>query len=136
MQNIADLEESFNSLQELSDSQFRSIASLKKEIAILKEENKALKSNPTTSSSNSSDIIGFDISNERLICETQITILKDRAITRELLLEEAKKFQIFVDILDNIKKNTPNASKVRVEKLSTEELLALVEGGDSGSTIN
>ena len=136
MTNITDLEESFNSLQELSDSQFRSIASLKKEIAILKEENKALKSNPTTSSSNSSDIIGFDISNERLICETQITILKDRAITRELLLEEAKKFQIFVDILDNIKKNTPNASKVRVEKLSTEELLALVEGGDSGSTIN
>jgi len=136
MTNITDLEESFNSLQELSDSQFRSIASLKKELAILKEENKALKSNPTTSSSNSSDIIGFDISNERLICETQITILKDRAITRELLLEEAKKFQIFVDILDNIKKNTPNASKVRVEKLSTEELLALVEGGDSGSTIN
>lgn len=132
MQNITDLEESFNSLQELSDSQFRTIASLKKELAILKEENKALKSNPTTSPSNSSDIIGFDISNERLICETQITILKDRAITRELLLEEAKKFQIFVDILDNIKKNTPNASKVRVEKLSTEELLALVEGGDSG----
>jgi len=132
MQNITDLEESFNSLQELSDSQFRTIASLKKELALLKEENKALKSNPVSSTSNSSDIVNFDISNERLICETQITILKDRAITRELLLEEAKKFQIFVDILDNIKKNTPNASKVRVEKLSTEELLALVEGGDSG----
>jgi hypothetical protein len=136
MQNITDLEESFNSLQELSDSQFRTIASLKKEMALLKEENKALKSNPVSPTSNSSDIVNFDISNERLICETQITILKDRAITRELLLEEAKKFQIFVDILDNIKKNTPNASKVRVEKLSTEELLALVEGGDSGSTIN
>lgn len=124
---IGEMEDQFNTLQTLSDSQFRTIAQLKKELTVLKEENQALKiASPSCSSVNLEGI-----SNPQLICETQITILKDRAITRELTLEEAKKAQIFIDILNDIKKNTPNASKITVEKMSTEELLQLVEVGNN-----
>ncbi|MFO0203205.1 MAG: hypothetical protein ACK528_08765, partial [Alphaproteobacteria bacterium] len=65
--------------------------------------------------------------NEQLICETQITILKDKAITRELTFEEAKKFAIFTEVLDSLKKST-QSSDVSVQKLSDEDLLKLVGG--------
>ena len=72
---------------------------------------------------------GLGVSNEQLICETQITILKDKAITRELTFEEAKKFAIFTEVLENIRKAS-KGSDINVQKLSDEELLKLVEGSD------
>jgi hypothetical protein len=131
MADINDLERSFNDLQEYSDNQFRTINSLKKEMEKLKEENKSLKTmlEGHTPSITFSDIGGIGISNEQLVCETQIAILKDRAITRELTYEEAKKFAIFTEVLEGIKKNTAKSNDVMVEKMPVEDLLKLVEGG-------
>jgi hypothetical protein len=126
MKDIADLEKSFNELQSYSDSQFKSIVELKKQIKKFEEENASLKKMMETNLPTLS-FDGLGISNEQLICETQITILKDKAITRELTFEEAKKFAIFTEVLDSLKKNT-QSSDVSVQKLSDEDLLKLVGG--------
>jgi len=128
MKDIADLEKSFNELQSYSDSQFKSIVELKKQIKKLEEENASLKKMMETSLPALS-FDGLGISNEQLICETQITILKDKSITRELTFEEAKKFAIFTEVLDNLKKNT-KSSDVNVQKISDEDLLKMVESPD------
>jgi len=125
MANINDLEKSFNDLQSYSDNQFKTIQDLKKQIKKLEEENKSMKSMlennlPTLS------FDGLGVSNEQLVCETQITILKDKAITRELTYEEAKKFAIFTEVLESLKKSSKN-SDINVQKLSDEELLKLME---------
>lgn len=126
MKDITDLEKSFNELQSYSDSQFKSIIELKKQIKKLEEENASLKKNTSVSSLPSITFDGMGISNEQLICETQITILKDKAVTRELTFEEAKKFAIFTEVLETLRKNT-KSSNINVQKLSDEELLKLVE---------
>jgi hypothetical protein len=130
MADINDLEKSFNDLQEYSDNQFRTINSLKKEMEKLKEENKSLKVmlEGNTPAISFSEIGGFGISNEQLVCETQIAILKDRAITRELTYEEAKKFAIFTEVLEGIKKNNAKTQDYSVEKMPIEELLKIAEG--------
>jgi hypothetical protein len=76
------------------------------------------------------DMLG--VSNEQLICETQITILKDKAVTRELTFEEAKKFAIFTEVLENLRKNT-KSTDINVQKMSDEDLLKLVEGSNGGN---
>jgi hypothetical protein len=134
--DINDLEKSFSELQEYSDNQFRTINSLKKEIDKLKEENKSLKlmvegNVPPIGFATNNFNSPLGISNEQLICETQLTILKDRAITRELTFEEAKKFAIFSEILTDIKINNSKSNDIMVEQMPVEDLLKLVEGGMS-----
>ena len=125
MANINDLEKSFNDLQSYSDNQFKTIQELKKQIKKLEEENKSMKS-MLESNLPALTFDGLGISNEQLVCETQITILKDKAITRELTYEEAKKFAIFTEVLESLKKSSKN-SDINVQKLSDEELLKLME---------
>jgi hypothetical protein len=128
MADIGDLEKSFTDLQNYSDTQFKTIQELKKQIKKLEEEKASMK---TMLENNLPTITfdGFGVSNEQLICETQITILKDKAVTRELTFEEAKKFAIFTEVLENIKKSS-KTSDINVQKLSDEELLKLVESSD------
>jgi len=131
MKDVNDLEKSFNELQSYSDSQFKSILELKKQLKKTEEENKSLKSMLENNlPSLAVDMLG--VSNEQLICETQITILKDKAVTRELTFEEAKKFAIFTEVLENLRKNTKSAD-INVQKMSDEDLLKLVEGSNGGN---
>lgn len=125
MQDINDLEKQFSELQNYSDNQFKSIVDLKKQIKRLEEENASLKKMMETSLP-SITFDGLGVSNEQLVCETQITILKDKAITRELTYEEAKKFAIFTEVLESLRKSSKN-SDINVQKLSDEELLKLME---------
>jgi polyhydroxyalkanoate synthesis regulator phasin len=128
MADINDLEKSFTDLQNYSDTQFKTIQELKKQVKKLEEENKSMKG-MLENNLPSLTFDGLGVSNEQLICETQITILKDKAITRELTFEEAKKFAIFTEVLENIRKAS-KGSDINVQKLSDEELLKLVEGSD------
>jgi glucose-6-phosphate-specific signal transduction histidine kinase len=131
MKDVNDLEKSFNELQSYSDSQFKSILELKKQLKKTEEENKSLKSMLENNlPSLAVDMLG--VSNEQLICETQITILKDKAVTRELTFEEAKKFAIFTEVLENLRKNT-KSTDINVQKMSDEDLLKLVEGSNGGN---
>lgn len=125
MQDIQDLEKQFSELQNYSDNQFKSIVELKKQVKRLEEENASLKKMMETNLPTLS-FDGLGVSNEQLVCETQITILKDKAITRELTYEEAKKFAIFTEVLESLKKSSKN-SDINVQKLSDEELLKLME---------
>jgi len=131
MKDVTDLEKSFNELQSYSDSQFKSILELKKQLKKIEEENKSLKSMLENNlPSLAVDMLG--VSNEQLICETQITILKDKAVTRVLTLEEAKKCDIFTEVLENLRKNT-KSTDINVQKMSDEDLLKLVEGSNGGN---
>lgn len=132
--NIGDMEKSFVDLQEYSDNQFRVIVELKKQMEILKEENKHLKglmeqNLPAIGLQAGEISSGLGISNEQLICETQLAILKERAISRELPFEDAKKLQIYVTVLQEIKKNSKSPVNYNIEKLSDDDLLKLVENG-------
>ena len=131
--DIKELEKSFTDLQEINDSQFRTIIDLKKQIDALKSENQALKIQQPNSNNFVAVQDGDDISDEHLICITQLELLKNNAVTRELTFEEAKKVQIFTDVLEKIKKNNKVANEFSAEKLPVEDLLRLVEGGSGGN---
>jgi len=137
MKKIDDLEKSFTELQEYSDTQFRTIVELKKQLEAAKEESKSLKKmlegNLPQLGISTSQIAPLGISNEQLICETQIALLKERAVSRELTLEEAKKLQIYTTILSDIRKNHEDIPDLSVQKLSDDELLKLVVNNDESS---
>lgn len=130
VKNISDLEEGFQSLQEYSDSQFHLISKLNEKVARLESENKSLKtmleSNLPSLGFNTTDL-SIGISSEQLICETQLVMLKDVAVTRNLTLEEAKKFQIFTDILLKVKASKKPGDEFGVARLTDDELIHLVQ---------
>lgn len=133
--NITDLEEGFNDLQQYSDAQFKTIVELQKKIAELESQNNSLKSMlasnlpslelPTTD-------LSLGISNEQLICETQMLMLKEAAVMRPLSMEETKKFQIFSEVLEKVKERAPEEAQARIAKVADVELLKIVEGNGSG----
>jgi hypothetical protein len=125
--DINDLEKEFQDLQSYSNAQFQVVLDLKKEITRLESENKSLRSmleTHTPALVQTTDL-SLGISNEQLICETQICMLKEQAISRQLTKEEAQKFQIYVDILQKYKKSD-NGEDFLVSKMTEEELLKVV----------
>lgn len=90
----------------------------KKQIEELKVENETLKS--------LLKIDEFEITKEQIICETQLSILKDKAVKQELNADETRRFATFVEVLEKIKKTSKDANAVRVEKIPTEDLLRFV----------
>ena len=80
------------------------------------------------------ELNNLGISNEQLICEAQITLLKERAISRELTLEEAKKFQIYTAVLSQIRESKEDMPNISVQKLSDDELLKLVVDNNESAT--
>jgi hypothetical protein len=125
--SISSLEEGFNELQHYSDSQFKVIKELQGKISQLQAENSSLKTmieqNLPSLSLDADFILG--VSNEQLICETQLLLLKNKAVIAELTLEESRKFQIFTDILQKIKTKDPNAVENTVKKMTPAELIAI-----------
>ena len=123
--DINQMEEGFHELQKHSDSQFTELMSLRETIARLESENKSLKlmidTNLPALGNQISDL-SLGISNQQLIAEVQLTMLKDRAVTTELTMEEAKKVQIFTDVLSKCKTGK-TSEEVKVSRLSDEELL-------------
>lgn len=124
--DINQMEEGFKELQEYSDSQFHLITKLQENVARLEAENKSLKimleQNLPTIGNKPLDL-SLGISNEQLICEVQLTMLKDLAVVRELTLEETKKFQTFTDVLAKVKAGKKPGEEFGVARMSDEELL-------------
>ncbi len=126
--DINQIEEGFQELQQYSDSQFRLINKLKEDVARLESENSSLRimleqNLPSVSLSTSDLALG--ISNEQLICETQLLLIKNNAVTRELTMEEAKKVQIFTEVLAKHKAGKKPGDEYGVAKMTDEELLKL-----------
>ena len=116
------LAQDFSELQSYADTQYNTLQDLQKKIANLEIENRSLKS---LLSNTIPDLdLTNNISNEQLICETQLVILKDAAITRSLTMEESKKFQIFITVLDAIRLNN-KVIDINVKHLTEDELVKL-----------
>lgn len=123
--DINQMEEGFHELQKHSDSQFNELMSLKETISRLETENKSLKLIIDTNlPSLGSQIVDLSlgISNQQLICEVQLTMLKDRAVIQELTIEEVKKVQILTDVLSKCR-GSKTTEEVSVSRMSDEDLL-------------
>lgn len=125
--NITTIEEGFNELQNYSDNQFKAIVELQKQIATLQAENQSLKTMLEQNLPSLNNDLSFQISNEELICLTQLQMLKDAAVMSPLTLEETRKFQVFSDVLTRIKAKSPSSQETTVKNMSTEQLLTIVQ---------
>ena len=137
--NIDDMEKSFKDLQAYSDEQFRTLNKLRKENEALKQEIKTLRQTVENSLNSSlnlpvSDLSVSGISNEQLICETQLAMLKEIALTRQLTLEESRKVETFYKILSGIRTNKEDVKDLQIEKLSEAELISIATGSSDVST--
>lgn len=131
--DINSLEKSFTEMQQYNDAQFRVITTLQEKLKKLEDENKHLKSLLESNTQHLEFMVpslGGGISNEQLICETQIALLKDEAVKRALTMEEARKLQTYVEVLEKIKKKKED-SDINVRKLSDDELIQLVVNNES-----
>lgn len=112
--------------KEYVEAQFAVAVALQKRVQELESENSHLKKMlEGTVPLIQNNTIDIGISNERIICETQIALLKNSAINRELSLEETRKLQIYVDVLEKISKKQPDDG-INAE-VSEVELLRLVK---------
>lgn len=122
--------EKFKELQEYSEAQFKTIVELTRKIESMKLENDNLKSmlentvSPITIDIPNLSLTG--LTNEQLICETQIQIFKNKASVGELSLEETKKFEVYQKILKDIKLNQKDADKFGADKISDQDLLNVI----------
>lgn len=106
-------------------AQYEIIAKLQEKVKTLESENKSLQvmlegTVPLIQNS----VVDIGLSNERIICETQIALLKHRALKQELTLEESRKLQIYVDILEKLKDRKDDGVTADI---SEEQLLQLVK---------
>lgn len=133
--DIQDVEENFKSLQQFSDSQYKLIEDLTKKVNTLKAENDSLQQMLTGNLPNLE--FGNDghigISNEQLICETQICLLKDKACKGELNADETRKFATFVDVLEKLRKNKSDKD-MSLTKMSDVDILKLVVSNVNSNT--
>lgn len=117
---ITDLETQF------TNAQVKVVASLQKEVDRLKTENEHLKLMlEATVPVLENKSIDIGISNQRIIAETQLALLKNSAISRELTLEETRKFQIYVDSLEKMKNEKDDG--INANTIPESELLRLVK---------
>lgn len=134
--DINELQESFQSLQEYSDKQFITINDLRRQIETLKSENESLKKMLEGSVADMHlqvSNLGMGISNEQLICETQVAILKTRAMTQELTMEEARKLEIYYKILSQIKEKNKDAQDFSAD-ISEADLIKLASASNESAS--
>lgn len=127
MSDINDMEKSFLEAKEYEETSLKVIVDLQKKVKSLESENNHLKemlSHNFPIIDINTDNLTLGVSNEQLICETQINNLKQAAVIRDLTLEETRKFQTFVEVLEKIKKKN-DSNDITVRKMSNDELLRL-----------
>jgi len=127
--NLTSQFKDFSELQEYANSQYRLIVDLSRKINDLEAENKHLKillegAVPLIGQKPSESIV-TDLSDEEVICRTQIKILKDTALDREFTNDEAKKFDIFVKTLLSLKSKEDNSSS-KLSKVKDSDLLEVL----------
>jgi hypothetical protein len=131
---IDDIADKFEELQNYSDSQFKTIIDLQKKLTKLEEENSNLKllvnSAPLPAITGGSSGAFDGISNEQVICETQIAILKEAAMNRALTLEECRKLDIYVNILKDVRTQQKENKVSVASNMSEEDLMSFIAGGE------
>lgn len=112
----------------------KEINGFKKEIEKLAAENERLLMENAQMKALNPSSGDFTTTAEETICLVQLEMLKNQAMSRELTLEETKKSEIFLKMLQSIRAKIAVADEGKVEKLSNEDLLKFMEslGPDSG----
>jgi hypothetical protein len=122
-------------LQLYAEAQNTTILQLSKKNQALEEKLKHAEDLLKTTVPNLSSLPGVKIVAEEdseYICIVEIAKLKSYTETRDLTLEESRRFDTYYKILNNIK-SKPNQEK-EVKEADTKDLLKLVESkNDSGS---
>jgi hypothetical protein len=129
--SIDKMAEQFTSPEELkaySEAQFKTILKLNEEINSLKveceqliQENKALKQKTITNEV-SGEKNQFEVSNEEATCVVQIALIKNNALERELTMDETKRLEIFVKILQSLRNKEKPEKGEDVSGLSDDEI--------------
>lgn len=131
MDNIVSLEkkfESFKDLQAYADQQYKSLQIASQRIRELEAEVAHLKdlltgAIPLTGEHPTEQVI---ITPEEAICVAQIRILSDRALHKELTLEETKRLDLLVKNLNVIRNNNPSTFDGKKKPVySDAELIAI-----------
>jgi hypothetical protein len=134
--NVDKMAESFTTVEELksySSAQYKTIVDLNKKLKRAEAELDILREKLETISvqQNNSDALNkkdgiFDITDEETVCLTQLALLRNLALQRELTTEEAKKFEIFHKVVNTIRNRKPDI-KTSLSELSTEDLVKLID---------
>lgn len=117
----------FNSVDEMKnyiEAQEKTLVELNRHIIQLENENKNLKTvlDELNVGSGKTD---FVVSDEEIICRTQLSLLKNISLERQLTLEESRKVDIYSKILIALNEK-PKTIKLETKSLKEEELLAIV----------
>lgn len=134
--NVDKMAESFTTLEELksySNAQYKTIVDLNKKLKRAEAELDILREKLETISvqQNNEDALKktdgiFDITDEETVCLTQLALLRNLSLQRELTTEEAKKFEIFHKVINTIR-NKKTDNKTSLSELSTEDLVKLID---------
>lgn len=120
-------------LQVYAQAQYNTILQLTKQKKKLEDEIKHLQellSKTVPIIKNTDEKMIQQGTDQELICKMELQKLREASTTRELLYEEAKRVQIYTQVLNSIPKTSKEERMV--EELKTEELLKLVKNDESG----
>ena len=134
--NVDKMAANFTTVEELqsySQAQYKTIVDLNKklkrseaELEILREKLETLSTQQNNSEALNKDKGIFDITDEETVCLTQLALLRNLSLNRELTTEEAKKFEIFHKVINTIRNKKPNKEN-NLSELSTDELVRLID---------
>jgi hypothetical protein len=134
--NVDKMAESFTTVDELksySNAQYKTIVDLNKklkraeaELDILREKLETISVQQNNDSALKKEDGIFDITDEETVCLTQLALLRNLSLQRELTTEEAKKFEIFHKVINTIRNRKPD-NKTSLSELSTDELVKLID---------
>lgn len=131
MDNINDLIEQYRTIDELkefAEAQYQTIIDLSKKIRVLEEKNKSLEQTLIQTGQNLPDLGKSNLvveSDEEAICKVQISRLRDRMLGQDLTYEEAKKLQIYTELLLKIQ-NRPKTIEVHTKGLNDTQLISML----------
>lgn len=110
-------------------SQTKEMNGLKREIERLAKENErlVLENIQMRALAPSSSDSQFNTTDEETICIIQMAMLKNMAMTRELTMEECKKSEIYLKMLQSIRGKVIIKEEEKMDKLSNEDLLKLMD---------
>jgi hypothetical protein len=116
-------------MRKFCEAQHRTIVDLSRK---LREVERKLEDKPPSIALNTA-LDG--ITDQEVICRTQLAIMKEKALQGELTLEEAKKVDIYTKVL-NLNNNSEEESPTfkAMKELTSEELVALVEQPEQESS--
>lgn len=124
LDNIAKEYNTIDELKKYSSAQEKALVEISKKLSELEFENKKLKTVLTEQNIKTSKL-SYSVSDEEVICRTQLSLLKQVSLDRQLTLEESRKVDIFSKILIALNQN-PKSIEAETGNLNEEELLAIV----------